>query len=48
MDRGAGARREGDTQGRRGGSADDPGLDQLLVRAADGDEQAFAELYAGR
>ncbi|CAM5319215.1 ECF RNA polymerase sigma factor SigK [Streptomyces afghaniensis] len=45
MDRGAGPQREGDTQGRRGGPADDPGLDQLLVRAADGDEQAFAELY---
>ncbi|MFJ3618259.1 ECF RNA polymerase sigma factor SigK [Streptomyces iakyrus] len=45
MDRRAGPRREGDTQGRHGGSTDDTGLDQLLVRAADGDEQAFAELY---
>ncbi|QCD55913.1 ECF RNA polymerase sigma factor SigK [Streptomyces hawaiiensis] len=45
MDRGTGARREGDTQGRRGESPDDPRLDQLLVRAADGDEQAFAGLY---
>ncbi|MFJ8465225.1 ECF RNA polymerase sigma factor SigK [Streptomyces swartbergensis] len=45
MDRGTGARREGDTQGRREGSPDDPRLDQLLVRAADGDEQAFAGLY---
>lgn len=45
MDRGTGARREGDTQGRQGESPDDPRLDQLLVRAADGDEQAFAGLY---
>ncbi|MFD5335876.1 ECF RNA polymerase sigma factor SigK [Streptomyces hawaiiensis] len=45
MDRGTGARREGDTQGRRGESPDDPRLDQLLVRAAGGDEQAFAGLY---
>ncbi|MGI5192087.1 ECF RNA polymerase sigma factor SigK [Streptomyces sp. CA-288835] len=45
MDRGTGSQREGDTQGRRGESTDDPGLDQLLVRAADGDEEAFAGLY---
>jgi RNA polymerase sigma-70 factor (ECF subfamily) len=45
MDRGTGARREGDTQGRREGPTDDPGLDELLIRAADGDEQAFAGLY---
>ncbi|MFB7930785.1 MULTISPECIES: ECF RNA polymerase sigma factor SigK [Streptomyces] len=45
MDRGAGAQREGDTQGGRTAAADDPGLDRLLVRAADGDEEAFAELY---
>jgi RNA polymerase sigma-70 factor (ECF subfamily) len=45
MDPGTGAQGEGDTQGRRAGSPDDLGLDQLLVRAADGDEQAFAGLY---
>ncbi|GAA4330099.1 sigma-70 family RNA polymerase sigma factor [Streptomyces venetus] len=45
MDRGTGARREGDTRGRRSGPTDDPGLNQLLVRAADGDEQAFAGVY---
>ncbi|WP_079072753.1 ECF RNA polymerase sigma factor SigK [Streptomyces canus] len=45
MDRGTGSQRRGDTQGRRGESADDPELDQLLVHAADGDEEAFAGLY---
>lgn len=44
MDRGTGTQREGDTQG-RGGSTDDPWLNQLLVRTADGDEQAFAGVY---
>ncbi|MET9762294.1 ECF RNA polymerase sigma factor SigK [Streptomyces sp. NPDC006372] len=45
MDRGNGAQREGDARGRRSGSTDDPRLDQLLIRAADGDEQAFAGVY---
>ncbi|MBR8641697.1 ECF RNA polymerase sigma factor SigK [Streptomyces tuirus] len=44
MDRGTGAQREGDTQG-RGGTTDDPRLNQLLIRTADGDEQAFAGVY---
>ncbi|MFI6375003.1 ECF RNA polymerase sigma factor SigK [Streptomyces sp. NPDC050546] len=45
MDRGAGAQREGDTQGGQAGATDDPALNQLLIRAADGDEEAFAALY---
>ncbi|MGW0816570.1 ECF RNA polymerase sigma factor SigK [Streptomyces viridiviolaceus] len=45
MGRGFGARTEGDAQGRPGRSADDSRLDQLLTRAATGDEQAFAGIY---
>ncbi|MFF3850608.1 ECF RNA polymerase sigma factor SigK [Streptomyces sp. NPDC002328] len=47
MGRGTGARAEGDARERWGGSPDDSRLDELLIRAADGDEQAFAGVYDG-
>ncbi|MFH0518489.1 ECF RNA polymerase sigma factor SigK [Streptomyces sp. M41] len=45
MERGTDAHTEGDTRTRRSRSPDDARVDDLLARAATGDERAFAGMY---